>query len=125
MVAGPRGYGHRSEGHGGPAGDAPLHRFHQTDILFHGTGSILHRKAADDVGVDTVHGIPAAPHGHAFRSRGPPVIGVEHIARIDLKRKRRPQEPRPVFGGMGVCEAGESEFELASIREGHHAEKQS
>ncbi|MFT7534194.1 MAG: hypothetical protein ACI85K_000139, partial [Hyphomicrobiaceae bacterium] len=27
------------------------------------------------------------------------------------------------FGDKGVCEDGESEFELASIREGHHAEK--
>jgi hypothetical protein len=82
---------------------AALHRFDETNVFFHGGGAVLDGEPAHDVGIDAIDRVPAAPDHHVIGIHRAPVIGVEHVARIDLKREHRPQEPGGVVARMGIA----------------------
>ena len=87
-----------------PALEAPLHRFHEPDVLGQGGIGILFGEAAKGIGVLSADREPLAGHLGGPVVDRPPVVGVQHVPGIDLEGEGGPQEPRAVFQrpGMGA-----------------------
>ena len=74
-----------------------LHAFDKVNVFFHGGCPILLRELSNLFIVNSTDRVPASPDDHMTRIDCAPVIGVQNIARIDLERKHRPQEPAGIF----------------------------
>ena len=81
-----------------------LHAFDKVNVLFHRGLAILHRQRADLGLVGAVKRVPSAPDHDMRRVDHAPMVGVQHVARIDLKREHREQEPTGIF--IEMREAG-------------------
>ena len=88
-------------GHIAARAKTALHRFHKVDIFLHRRLPVLHGHPAHHFIVFPLRRIPPAPDRHTVHGFGPPVVGVQKVSGIDLKRKHRPQKERPVFPCMG------------------------
>lgn len=75
------------------APEPALHGFDQMDVLLDGGGAVLDGEPPDDLAVDSVRRVPAAPDRDVIDVDRPPEIGVQDIARIDLEGEGRPEIP--------------------------------
>ena len=80
--------------------EASLNGLDKPYILGNRRIAILLRQRIDHRRVVFIVGVPAAFHRDGFNAGRDESVGVEHVARIDLKRHRRPQEPRAVVTGV-------------------------
>ena len=72
---------------------ATLHRFNKMDVFFHRGLAILQGELPHRFRLVAVYAVPAAPDDNMIRVNRAPVVSVQQIAWIDLKREHRPQEP--------------------------------
>ena len=67
-----------------------LNGFDQTDVFFHRRFAVLHGQLPNFRILCAANGIPTPPDNYMIGVDRSPMIGVQHISGINLKRKHRP-----------------------------------